>query len=225
MKKKLIASLIIGTFLISGLSFIGCDKSDNSKAQTNTTSDSNSKKDSTTTEDINTQQNKQESPKGSNKENKSLETDKKVNENNETSKPKKDIKQTNHSVVSKEKFNKKDNSSKKIDLTSNVENKTNKTSNNNSKEKNLKNEYEKADKELNDLWKVIVNYGADYPELIKSQKQWIKYKDSKDLATKTKLTQERINTLQKWFGYQRRIQGEKGYQFAQTHECPSLDWN
>lgn len=199
MKKKLIASLIIGTFLISGLAFIGCDKPDSSTAQTNTESDSNSKKDSTTEDNkIDSDQNKQESSK--------------------------DLKKANDSTISKEKSNKEDNSSKKTDSTSNDENKTNKNSNSDSEEKNLKYEYEEADKQLNELWSQIVSYGADYPDLIESQKKWIKYKDSKDLATKTKLTQERITTLQKWFAYQMRIQGEKGYQFAQTHKCPSLDW-
>lgn len=223
MKKKLIASLIIGTFLISGLSFIGCNKSDSSTAQTNTESDSNSKKDSTTKDNkIDSDQNKQESSKDSNKENSSSsETPKKDNENAENSK---DSKKVNDSAISKEKSNKEDNSSKKTDSTSNDENKTNKNSNSDSEEKNLKYEYEEADKQLNELWDQIVSYGADYPDLIKSQKKWIKYKDSKDLATKTKLTQERITTLQKWFAYQMRIQGEKGYQFAQTHKCPSLDW-
>lgn len=199
MKKKLIASLIIGIFLISGLSFVGCNKPDSSTAQTNTESDSNSKKDSTTEDNkIDSDQNKQETSK--------------------------DSKKVNDSAISKEKSNKEDNSSKKTDSTSNDENKTNKNSNSDSEEKNLKYEYEEADKQLNELWDQIVSYGADYPDLIKSQKKWIKYKDSKDLATKTKLTQERITTLQKWFAYQMRIQGEKGYQFAQTHKCPSLDW-
>ena len=223
MKKKLIASLIIGTFLISGLSFIGCNKSDSSTAQTNTESDSNSKKDSTTEDNkIDSDQNKQESSKDSNKENSSSsETPKKDNENAENSK---DSKKANDSAISKEKSNKEDNSSKATNSTSNPENKTNKNSNSNSEEKSLKYEYEEADKQLNELWDQIVSYGADYPDLIKSQKKWIKYKDSKDLATKTKLTQERITTLQKWFAYQMRIQGEKGYQFAQTHKCPSLDW-
>ncbi|MDU2073138.1 MAG: hypothetical protein E7G38_01200 [Clostridium perfringens] len=223
MKKKLIASLIIGIFLISGLSFVGCNKPDSSTAQTNTESDSNSKKDSTTEDNkIDSDQNKQESSKDSNKENSSSsETSKKDNENAETSK---DLKKANDSAISKEKSNKEDNSSKKTDSTSNDENKTNKNSNSDSEEKNLKYEYEEADKQLNELWDQIVSYGADYPDLIESQKKWIKYKDSKDLAKKTKLTQERITTLQKWFAYQMRIQGEKGYQFAQTHKCPSLDW-
>ncbi|MDM0950346.1 lysozyme inhibitor LprI family protein [Clostridium perfringens] len=223
MKKKLIASLIIGIFLISGLSFVGCNKPDSSTAQTNTESDSNSKKDSTTEDNkIDSDQNKQESSKDSNKENSSSsEIPKKDNENAENSK---DSKKANDSAISKEKSNKEDNSSKKTDSTSNDENKTNKNSNSDSEEKNLKYEYEEADKQLNELWDQIVSYGADYPYLIKSQKKWIKYKDSKDLATKTKLTQERITTLQKWFAYQMRIQGEKGYQFAQTHKCPSLDW-
>ncbi|XZJ40555.1 hypothetical protein ACSXCW_02615 [Clostridium perfringens] len=229
MKKKLITSLIIGTFLISGLSFIGCGSSDNSIDQTNTASDINSKKDSTTSENTKTDnvQDKQESSKDSNIENSSSsEIDKKANENAETSKPKEDSNQTNDSSISKEKSNKEEvNSSKKTDSTSNDENKTNKNSNSNPDEKKLKYEYEEADKKLNELWHQIVSYGADYPDLIKSQEKWIKYKDSKDLATKTKLTQERITTLENWFAYQRRIQGEKGYQFAQTHKCPSLDWN
>ena len=158
MKKKLIASLIIGTFLISGLSFIGCNSSDNSTNQTSTTSDINSKKDSTAPEDTNTQQDKQGSSKDSNPENSSSsETAKKANENTETSKQKKDSNQTSDSSNSKEKSAKKEvSSSKATNSTSNPENKTNKNSNSNSEKKNSK---QKTSNELSkkELANLIIN--------------------------------------------------------------------
>lgn len=93
----------------------------------------------------------------------------------------------------------------------------------NKKEK-LEEEYKQVDEELNKVWQQIVNYKADYPKVIQKQKEWIKYKDSKDLSTKIIITKQRIEALRKWFSYQIRIQGRNGAQFALENPEPSLDW-
>lgn len=230
MKKKFVSILISCIFLSSSFLIIGCNKEQPSKEQESISSNNeikeNKDEEKSIEENKNNADNLKEKESNTNLEKENNKEDIKKESKEDKEEASKSNKKDN--VIDNSKDKGEDNSSnntKKSEEKNQLSKEETNKNKENSEEENLKINYEKADNELNELWHRIVSYGADYPDLIESQEKWINYKDSKDLATKTKLTKERIETLQKWFSYQRRIQGRDGYQFAQNNPCPSLDWN